>query len=100
MEYVIFTVNFDLKTKKPSTVINKKILKKKKKKLKEKGVAAATPEVAGWLAAHPGLRGDHKPPQRWPEPPLRVARKPPGHLRGWRPFPSVSFSFLFFFCLR
>jgi len=36
-----FTVNFDLKTKMPSTVINKKIIKliylKKKKTLKEKG---------------------------------------------------------------
>jgi hypothetical protein len=56
-----FTVNFDLKTKIPSTILNKKKLKKinilkKKKKLK------------GWHANHP---------QRWPEPPLGVARGPP-----------------------
>jgi hypothetical protein len=51
-----FSVNFDLKTKIPSTVINKKNIKKKKKP-EGKGVAAATPEVSGWLASHPGLRG-------------------------------------------
>jgi hypothetical protein len=60
-----FTVNFDLKTKMPSTVINKKILKliylKKKKNAEGKGVVAATPEVAGWPASHP---------QRWLRPPL------------------------------
>jgi hypothetical protein len=53
-----FSVNFDLKTKMPSTVINKKNIKINilKKKLKENG----------WLP----------PPQRWPEPPLGVARGP------------------------
>jgi hypothetical protein len=61
-----FSVNFDLKTKMPSTVINKKILKliylKKKKNPEGKG----------------------------------VARSPPGHLRGGGSHPySLSFFFFF-----
>jgi hypothetical protein len=72
MEYAIFSVNFGLKTKMPSTVINKKILKliyiflkPKTKKNKPKGV------VVGWQPP-PLVEG--------------VAREPPPEVAGsWLP---------------
>jgi hypothetical protein len=70
-------------------------------------VAAATLEVApatfGVARSPPTAFGSH--PRKdlgWPEPPLGVARRPPGHLKGWLPpppFPSV-FIYLFIYFKR